>query len=75
MPPLETTIGPRASGKTTVAQLVPWELSLGDYRTAGGVRWPHRWIVSSEGQLYQDVRLGAYALNVKIPPKTFRPTR
>jgi hypothetical protein len=75
MPPLHAAIVPPANRPATGSDLVSWELSLSDYRTAGGVRWPHRWVVSRDGALYQDVRLGEYSLNAKIPDKTFRPTR
>lgn len=54
---------------------VQWQLTVGDYRKADGLTWPHRFTSSYGGRKYEETKLGAYKINPKIDPAVFRPMK
>jgi len=51
---------------------VQWQLTVGDYRAASGLNWPHRLTTTFGGRKYEDVKLGTYRVNSKVDPGLFR---
>ena len=54
---------------------VEWRLTFGDYKTANGLTWPHRFTTTVDGKKFEEMRLGTFKINPKIDPKTFRTDR
>jgi hypothetical protein len=53
---------------------VRWDMTIGDYRVADGVNWPHRLTTSFNGdkrERFEDLRLGRFRLNPSIDAKVF----
>ena len=55
--------------------LVEWTTVFSDYKTEAGLRWPHRFVTSTQGMKANEMRLGKYKVNVPIKPQTFEPRR
>ena len=51
---------------------VQWQLTIGDYRSANGLHWPHRLTTTFGGRKWEDVKLGAYRINGKVDESMFR---
>ncbi len=75
MPPPPTAPTVRASIPSGNPPIVEHQLSLGDYRTADGLTWPHRFTERVDGKVVQDMKLGKYRVNPKINPKRFNPSK
>jgi hypothetical protein len=54
---------------------VQWQLTIGDYRVADALNWPHRFTTSYGGRPWEDLKLGTFKLNPKIDPAVFRPMK
>jgi hypothetical protein len=50
---------------------VDWEMTIGDYKVADGLNWPHRVTTTFDGKKWEDTRIGKYKINPKIDPKKF----
>jgi hypothetical protein len=61
-----------AGDPTAGLPLVEHSLSLTEYRVADGLNWPHRFVERVEGKVLEDLRLGKFKLNPKIPESTFK---
>jgi hypothetical protein len=54
---------------------VEWQLTLSDYRTEGGLNWPHRMTTTIDGRTYEKTRLSRFKINPAIKPSTFAPSK
>jgi hypothetical protein len=52
--------------------LVEHAWSISEYRVADGLNWPHRFTERVEGRVLEDMTLGKFKLNPKIPDSTFK---
>ena len=62
-----------AGDPTAGLPLVEHSLSLTEYRLADGLTWPHRFVERVGGRVLEDLRLGKFKLNPKIPQSKFKP--
>ena len=73
VPPGTVLLDHFPAGDPTVGlPLVEHSLSLTEYRVADGLNWPHRFVERVEGQVLEDLRLGKFKLNPKIPESKFK---
>ena len=54
---------------------VDWVITLEDYRISDGLNWPRRFKKSSDGQVWEDIRVSKYLINPKVDPKLFEPRK
>ena len=74
VPPGTVLIDGFPAGDPTVGlPLVEHSLSLTEYRVADGLNWPHRFVERVEGKVLEDLRLGKFKLNPRIPESKFKP--
>ena len=60
---------PTASATAKPRQM---QTDFSDFRTVGGVRWPHRLMTRTNGEISEDARIDRYEQNVKLSGKVFR---
>jgi hypothetical protein len=47
-------------------------LALSEFRAADGLNWPHRLVERADGLVLEDMRLGKFRVNAKIPADRFK---
>jgi len=73
LPPGAVYVDPRNSGDPAAGlPLVQHTLSLSDYRLADGLNWPHRLVERANGEILEDLKLGKFKVNGKIPASKFK---
>ena len=65
-----TTVPPPGAqlpeGVRPAAQLIYWQVDFSEFRSVGGLRWPHRLVKSRNGAIDEDLSIDRYDLNVKL---------
>jgi len=56
-------------------RVVEYRVYYGDYRTVGGVTWPHRIQRSIDGKPSEEMVFDSLKVNPKLDPKQFQPTK
>jgi hypothetical protein len=54
---------------------VVWEMTIGEYKLADGLNWPHRLVIFCAGEKHEEYRLGKYSINPKLSDNTFAPSK
>ena len=55
-------------------ELQAWRLELSDYAKSEGLNWPRQLKMSSANHV-ENIKIVRFALNPKIDPKTFNPSK
>jgi hypothetical protein len=73
VPPGTVLLDRLPAGDPTVGlPLVEHSLSLTEYRVADGLNWPHRLVERVGGRVLEDLRLGKFKVNARIPDSKFK---
>jgi hypothetical protein len=51
---------------------VVWQMTIGDYRVADGLTWPHRFTTTVNGRKAEDLKLGSYKINPSLDAGLFK---
>jgi hypothetical protein len=55
-----------------IAGQLDYSQTFRDFRQVGGVKWPHRFVITVSGETIEEVQIGKYEINTNISPKVFK---